>query len=178
MGDVRVRLFQVEVSLNADGTPEVFGIATPYEVDLAVNLAKAVSVNCLATPATGPARYATLRHEARLLACLLGTSSTSSALHLDSAFRWSARHIRGFVAECAGLGLLTATAEEFFGWRANPRLLHHFDALPTRLTRVLAPVASGQTCCSISANGEGSPVRPRGDLASRRPRCSQSRSST
>jgi hypothetical protein len=28
---------------------------------------------------------------------------------------------------------LTATAEEFFGWRANSRLLHHFDALPTRL---------------------------------------------
>jgi len=134
MGNVHMRFFQVAISPNGDGIPEVAGIATPDEVDLTVNLAKAVIVNALATPASGPARYATLRHEARLLACLLvGTSSTSSVLHLDSAFEWSARHIRSFVAEGAGLGLLTAAAEEFFGWRANPRLLHHFDALPTRL---------------------------------------------
>ncbi|MDN3351145.1 hypothetical protein [Actinomadura sp. DC4] len=134
MGNLRVRFFQVTVSLNANGIPEVAGIATPDEVDLTVNLASAVNVNTLATPAQGPARYATLQHEARLLNCLLlGASSTSSALHLDPAFKWSARHIRSFVAECAGLGLLTVAAEEFFGWRAHRNLLHHFDALPTRL---------------------------------------------
>ena len=137
MARVRMRFFQCLTAQAVNGIPEVGGISGPNEWDLSVNLARALSVNTLATPVRGPARYATRRHEARLLACLLtgaaGATSATRRLSLDAAFPASARHIRGFVSESAGLGLLTVAAEELFRWRADPALIEHFDALPTSL---------------------------------------------
>ena len=48
-------------------------------------------------------------------------------------FKTSASHIRRFVTESLGLGMLTAAAEGYFGWSYGKRRLAHFDVLPTRL---------------------------------------------
>lgn len=137
MALVCVRFFQFQATPNGRHVPQLGEIDGLDEEILDVNLARAVSVNALATPARTPIRYATLRHEARLLACLLiegpGTAFMPPRLSLHEAFRASARHIRGFVSEGAGLGLLTAAAEEYFQWRSDPALLEHFDALPMPL---------------------------------------------
>lgn len=49
------------------------------------------------------------------------------------AFTASSRHIRGFVAESSGLGMLTAASEALFAWDNTAHALHSFDALPGHL---------------------------------------------
>lgn len=48
-------------------------------------------------------------------------------------FRAMAGHIKRFVTESFGLGMLTAAVQSHYGWEPDERSLANFDVLPTRL---------------------------------------------
>jgi hypothetical protein len=75
---------------------------------LPIDLSHAVGVNALAVPASGPVRYETRQHELRLMLCYLDNTSDHPIRLRDQPFRASASHIRRFVSESIGLGMLTA----------------------------------------------------------------------
>jgi hypothetical protein len=80
--------------------------------------------------------YRTKQLEARLLLSYLDAPGAGHPLRLDHrAFNASSRHIRGFVSECSGLGMLTAASESIFAWQQGTHDLHSFDALPKQLLR-------------------------------------------
>ena|SRR5215469_10377312 len=55
-------------------------------------------------------------------------------LQLDTEnFVGTAGHIKRFVSESVGLGMLTAAAEEYFMWQYAPDLIYNFDILPGEL---------------------------------------------
>ncbi|RSM75964.1 hypothetical protein DMH04_37300 [Kibdelosporangium aridum] len=111
-----------------DPYPEVDGIhRVAADRLLPIDLSYAISVNALAVPASGPVRYETRQHELRLVLCYLD----GNPLRLrDEPFRASAAHIRRFVSESIGLGMLTATVQAAYQWQ-DPAT--HIDALPTAL---------------------------------------------
>jgi hypothetical protein len=117
-----------------DPHPEVDGIhRVAADRLLPIDLSYAVSVNALAVPASGPVRYETRQHELRLVLCYLNTGP-GHGIHLrDEQFRASAAHIRRFVSESVGLGMLTAAVQAAYQWQAAPGTVAHLDALPTTL---------------------------------------------
>jgi hypothetical protein len=59
-------------------------------------------------------------------------------------FRASSAHVKRFISESFGLGMLTAAAERHHGWKLNDRDLYNFDVLPV----------------GIAAQYPGSGIRP------------------
>jgi hypothetical protein len=103
------------------------------EDHMPIRLADVVRVNALAVPLRAPVNYQVLQHELRLLLSYL-PDQVGRPLSLRMAeFRASSSHIRRFVTESFGLGMLTAPMESQFGWRPDVRSLDHFDVLPARL---------------------------------------------
>ncbi|MCE7010328.1 hypothetical protein LWC34_47125 [Kibdelosporangium philippinense] len=111
-----------------DPYPEVDGIhRVAADRLLPVDLSYAISVNALAVPASGPIRYETRQHELRPVLCYL----EGNPLRLrEEPFRASAAHIRRFVSESIGLGMLTATVQAAYQWQDAAT---HIDVLPTAL---------------------------------------------
>jgi hypothetical protein len=100
---------------------------------LPVDLTYAINVNALAVPAIGPVRYETRQHELRLVLCYLISDPGGPVRLRDEPFRASAAHIRRFVSESIGLGMLTSAVQAAYQWQAGPAAPAHFDALPTML---------------------------------------------
>ncbi|WP_132123233.1 hypothetical protein [Actinocrispum wychmicini] len=98
---------------------------------LPVDLSYAVSVNALAVPASGPVRYETRQHELRLVLCYLNSDPDGPIRLRDEPFRASASHIRRFVSESIGLGMLTAAVQA--AYQSQTTAIAHVDALPTAL---------------------------------------------
>lgn len=107
------------------------------DIELPVNVSELVYVNALAPAGKSTVKYATRVHELALITTYLRTRR-DDALTLDTSdFRSSSLHIKRFVTESLGLGMLTATVEALFHWNSrNP--LHNFDALPTALAHAYA----------------------------------------
>jgi hypothetical protein len=61
-----------------------------------------------------------------------------------AGFRASSGHVKRFISESFGLGMLTAAAERYHGWKLNGGDLHNFDVLPV----------------GIAAQYPGSGIRP------------------
>lgn len=102
--------------------------------DLPVGLARLIHINALACDLNRVLDYRTKQLEVRLLASYLVAPGTGGPLQVDHrAFVASSRHIRGFVTECSGLGMLTAAGEALFAWDSTAQALHSFDALPGRM---------------------------------------------
>lgn len=79
-------------------------------------------------------RYRVLQNELRIVLSYLGDSSLQSELQLDKQnFVGTAGHIKRFVSESVGLGMLTAAAEEYFRWQYGADLIYNFDILPGEL---------------------------------------------
>ncbi|MGV9843412.1 hypothetical protein ACWDUB_15070 [Streptomyces fungicidicus] len=103
--------------------------------ELPVGLARLIHINALACDHNRVLDYRTKQLEVRLLASYLHTAGAGGPLRVDHrAFTASSRHIRGFVAESSGLGMLTAAGEALFAWDNSAHPLHSFDALPGSLT--------------------------------------------
>ncbi|MBP2325897.1 hypothetical protein JOF56_006282 [Kibdelosporangium banguiense] len=98
---------------------------------LPVDLSYAVGVNALAVPAKGPVRYETRQHELRLLLCYLSNDPDGPVRLRDDTFRASAAHIRRFVSESIGLGMLPTSVHA--AYQATPGTPAHFEAWPTML---------------------------------------------
>jgi hypothetical protein len=135
MGWITLRQFAwTERPGSVDPYPEVDDIHR-VAVDrwLPVDLSYAVSVNALAVPSRGLVRYETRQHELRLVLCYLSSDPGGPVRLRDEPFRASAAHIRRYVSESIGLGMLTAAVQAAYQWHAGPDAVAHFDAWPTML---------------------------------------------
>ncbi|MFD7552571.1 hypothetical protein [Streptomyces sp. NPDC059816] len=102
--------------------------------DLGVGLARLIHINALACDLNRVVDYRTRQLEVRLLASYLAAPGAGAPLQVDHrAFVASSRHIRSFVTESSGLGMLTAASEALFAWDNTAHALHSFDALPGRI---------------------------------------------
>ncbi|MGV9210893.1 hypothetical protein ACTFTM_03420 [Micromonospora sp. RB23] len=128
MSTVRARVWQFRLERNVQVVATVVG-----QGDLAVSLARLLHINALACDLRKVLDYRTRQLEVRLLLSYLG-APPGNALQLDQlAFAASSRHIRSFVSECSGLGVLTAASEAIFAWEHGAHDLHNFDALPRQM---------------------------------------------
>ncbi|MGW0211354.1 hypothetical protein ACWDZ8_38355 [Streptomyces sp. NPDC003233] len=81
-------------------------------------------------------------HELRLLMSYVVDPAPGFTQVQHDALEASAGHIRRFVVECAGMGLLTGSVENLYGWTAQPGGIANFDVLPAHL-RTAYPARSG-----------------------------------
>jgi hypothetical protein len=139
MAPVTLRIFECSSGYDSAGRLVVIGIWLKDEYEMLVRLADVVRVNALAVPLRVSASYRVLRHEQRLLlSYLLDVPHRPLSLRMGD-FRASAGHIRRFVSESLGLGMLTAAVQDVYGWSSGRRNLDNFDVLPTRLAHYKSP---------------------------------------
>jgi hypothetical protein len=103
----------------------------PLEVDLATLL----EANTMAErDVDRELRYRVLQHELRIILSYLSDEGSGNLLQLDvENFAATAGHIKRFVSESVGLGMLTAAVQEFFAWEFGPDAITNFDVLPGEL---------------------------------------------
>lgn len=131
MNTVQARVWKFRLDNSSEVVAKVLGRG-----HLPVGLARLVHVNAMACDLRRVLDYRTKQLEVRLLLSYLDTASGRGPLKLDHhAFASSSRHVRGFVSECSGLGMLTAAGEALFAWQDGKDSLHSFDALPKQLLR-------------------------------------------
>ena len=139
MSWVSLRQFRWTTRIGPDDLPLVYGIA-PYgePAKLPVDVADVILVNAMAPTASLRIEYATRVGELRLLrSCLL--DKADGALHLaGGGFASSSPHVRRFVSESFGLGMLSASVQSAYEWVAGPDAPRDFDALPVSLARKYA----------------------------------------
>jgi hypothetical protein len=97
-------------------------------------------VNALAVPATRSLTYQVMQNELRLLLSFLSDQPGVPLSMRHREFEASARHIKGFVSESFGLGMLTAAVERYYRWKLSDSDLANFDVLPARFAS-LYPVS-------------------------------------
>jgi len=145
MGVIDVRRFDVATHFGTrSGELEVVNIQLADQDTWDINLAEVVKVNGLAVPADRKLTYRVIQHELRLLLSFLidAPGRPLSLRHAD--FRASSGHVKRFISESLGLGMLTAAAERHHGWKLNSSNLHNFDVLPV----------------GVAAEYSGSGIRP------------------
>ncbi|MDQ2588171.1 hypothetical protein CKY47_30240 [Saccharothrix yanglingensis] len=134
-----LRQFRWTTRTGPDDLPLVYGIAPYGDLrKLPVDVADVILVNAMAPTASLRIEYATRVDELRLLrSCLL--DKADGALHLaGGGFASSSPHVRRFVSESFGLGMLSAAVQSAYEWVAGPDALRDFDALPVSLARKYA----------------------------------------
>ena len=133
MGVIDIRRLAVTTYFDASGQLLVGNVQPVAEGELEVRLTDVVRVNALAVPAREPVKYRVLRSELRLLlSFLLDRPGRSLAMRTED-FKASAGHVKRFVTESFGMGMLTAAVQSHYGWQASERSLANFDVLPTGL---------------------------------------------
>jgi hypothetical protein len=100
----------------------------PLEVDLATLL----EANTMAErDVDRELRYRVLQHELQIILSYLSDEGSGNLLQLDvDNFAATAGHIKRFVSESVGLGMLTAAVQQFFAWEFGPDAIANFDVLP------------------------------------------------
>ena len=143
MGMIDVRRFTVATYFGDSGDLEVEDIWLADEDTWDIDLAEVVKVNALAVPADRKLTYRVMQHELRLLLSFLveGPGSPLTLRHAD--FQASSGHVKRFISESFGLGMLTAAAERHHGWKDDSDL-YNFDVLPAK----------------VAADYSGSGIRP------------------
>jgi hypothetical protein len=131
MGVVDLRLFASASYVDQSGGLVVDDVQLVDKGYLTVRLAHVVKVNAL--PLKPKPNYRVTQHELRLLLSYLVDKADQPLRMRTEEFKTSASHIRRFVTESLGLGMLTAAAESYFGWSYGRRKLAHFDVLPISL---------------------------------------------
>lgn len=132
---VQLRHFVVDAEFDDDidefALQFTFGSSRPLEVDLATLL----EANTMAErDVDQELRYRVLQYELRMILSYLRDEGSGSRLRLDvENFAATAAHIKRFVSESVGLGMLTAAVQEFFEWELGPDAISNFDVLPGEL---------------------------------------------
>jgi hypothetical protein len=132
MGSVDVRRFLVQTWFGSDGVLKAGEPKLAKEDAWDVNLAEVVRVNALAVPADRTITLPVMEHELRILTSFLTDHPGGPITMRHSEFRASAGHIKRFLSESLGLGMLTAAAERQHRWELNSDSLDHFDVLPAK----------------------------------------------
>lgn len=132
MGVIDIRRFNVATSFGDSGDLEVAGIWLAAEDSWDIDLAEVVKVNALAVPADRELTYRVMQHELRLLLSFLVDEPGRPLTLRHADFRASSGHVKRFVSESFGLGMLTAAAERHHRWRTESDL-YNFDVLPAKI---------------------------------------------
>jgi hypothetical protein len=133
MGVIDVRRFNVATYFGHSGDLEVAHISLANEGTWDIDLAEVVKVNALAVPADRELTYRVMQHELRLLLSFLVDEPGSPLTLRHADFRASSGHVKRFISESFGLGMLTAAAERHHRWKLNDSDLHNFDVLPAKV---------------------------------------------
>lgn len=133
MGVIDVRRFSVATYFGNSGDLEVAEIWLAEEDTWDINLAEVVKVNGLAVPADRDLTYRVMQHELRLLLSFLVDKPGSPLTLRRDDFRASSGHVKRFISESFGLGMLTAAVERHHRWKPKDGDLHNFDVLPTKV---------------------------------------------
>jgi hypothetical protein len=130
---IKLRRFEWTTRLDAGGFPVVDTIeSVSRPAQLSVDLSDLILTNALATTVSRPVIYDATQHELRLLGSYLHQPPYGQLCVREKSFRASALHIRRFVTESVGLGMLTAAVQAAYRWYGRGSI-HNFDALPTAL---------------------------------------------
>jgi len=111
MGMIDVRRFTVATYFGDSGDLEVEDIWLADEDTWDIDLAEVVKVNALAVPADRKLTYRVMQHELRLLLSFLVEEPRSPLTLRHADFQASSGHVKRFISESFGLGMLTAAAE-------------------------------------------------------------------
>jgi hypothetical protein len=133
MGVIDVRRFNVVTYFGNSGDLEVADIQLADQDTWDIDLAEVVKVNALAVPADRELTYRVMQHEQRLLLSFLVDEPGSPLTLRHADFRASSGHVKRFISESFGLGMLTAAAERHHRWKLNVSDLHNFDVLPAKV---------------------------------------------
>ena len=144
MGVIDVRCFNVVTYFRGSGDLEVANIQPAGEDEWDVDLAVVVKGNGLAIPADRVPSYRVVQHELRLLLSFLIEEPGRPLTLRQADFRASSAHVKRFISESFGLGMLTAAVERHYRWQLNDSDLHNFDVLPA----------------TVAAQYPGSGIRP------------------
>jgi hypothetical protein len=132
MGLIDVRRFRVTTHFAGDDVLKIADIDSPVEAEWDINLAEVIQVNALAVPVDREIIFQVMQHELRILASFLTDHPGGPVTMRHGDFRASASHIKRFLSESLGLGMLTASAERHHRWNLNADSLGHFDVLPAK----------------------------------------------
>jgi hypothetical protein len=132
MGVIDIRRFNVATHFGDGGDLEVADIGLADEGTWDIDLAEVVKVNGLAVPADRKLTYRVMRHELRLLLSFLVDEPGGPLTMRHADFRASSGHVKRFISESFGLGMLTAAAERHHRWK-NDSDLYNFDVLPAKV---------------------------------------------
>jgi hypothetical protein len=110
-----------------------FRFQSRHSVD--VDLAALLEANMMAErDVDRELRYRVLQYELRMILSYLSDDGSEGQLRLDvENFAATAGHIKRFVSESVGLGMLTAAVQEFFAWEFGPNAIANFDVLSGEL---------------------------------------------
>jgi hypothetical protein len=133
VGLIDVRRFVVTTHRDGPSRLIVGDVWPDHEDEWDINLAEVVKVNALAVPAKRSLTHKVMEHELRLLLSFLSDSPGAPVSVRRRELKASSGHIKSFVSESFGLGMLTAAVERHYRWHLSQRDLANFDVLPTRL---------------------------------------------
>jgi hypothetical protein len=133
VGVIDVRRFNVATCFGDSGDLEVADIWFADEDSWDINIAEVVKVNGLAVPADRKLTYRVMQHELRLLLSFIVDEPQSPLSLRHADFRASSGHVKRFISESLGLGMLTAAVERHHRWKPNDSDLHNFDVLPAKV---------------------------------------------
>ena len=132
MTSVQIRHFVVDAGL--DPATDEFELQVTLESThpLEVDLATLLEANAMAErDIDWELRYRVLQHELRIILSYISDEGSEGQLRLDvENFAATAGHIKRFISESVGLGMLTAAVQEFFAWEFGPDAISNFDVLP------------------------------------------------
>ena len=132
MGVIEVRRFNVATCFGERGDLEVADICLADEDTWDIDLAEVVMVSGLAVPADRKLTYRVTQNEQRLLLSFLMDEPGSPLTLRHADFQASSGHVKRFVSESFGLGMLTTAAERYYRWK-NDSDLYNFDVLPAKV---------------------------------------------
>ncbi|MEV8095230.1 hypothetical protein [Kitasatospora sp. NPDC085879] len=134
MNSVRARLWRTKPQFGSDGKAVTVVAAELGRGVLPVSLAQLVNVNALACDLRKVIDQGVRDGEIALLTSYVAEAMDGTPLtaHYPRLIA-SSRHIRSFVSECTGLGVMSAVSEALFEWKPGKRTLNSFDILPRQL---------------------------------------------
>ncbi|MGQ4482631.1 hypothetical protein [Streptomyces sp. SAS_276] len=138
MSSVRARVWRFTVEKGMAGAEAVQAVEIG-QGPLPVSLAAVVNINALACDLRKTVDQRVRDHEISLLLSYIEGSPGTDPLGVDCpALDSSSGHIRRFVSECTGLGVMTAASEALFDWKPGANGLSSFDVLPGKLVGTYA----------------------------------------
>ncbi|MFE0772220.1 hypothetical protein [Streptomyces sp. NPDC058861] len=138
MSTVRARVWRFTVERGKTGAEAVQAVEIG-QGPLPVSLAAVVNINALACDLRKTVDQRVRDHEISLLLSYVIGDQGKKPLGVEHlALDSSAGHIKRFVSECTGLGVMTAASEFLFDWKPGAGGLSSFDVLPGKLRGVYA----------------------------------------